>query len=671
MTATITLHHGNCLDVLAGMPDASVDAVVTDPPYGLANTDPLHVADTIVRWVNGDRDYIPEGAGFMGKAWDAFVPPVAVWDECLRVLKPGGHVLTFAGSRTVDLMTLGLRLAGFEIRDSIAWLYGQGFPKSLDVSKAIDKAANAAPLWDEIRAHIREWRDRAGMTNGDLNAALGTATNGSGMARHWTSEEGGQHSIPSKAMWQRLKALLGWPDCDLDATYDAVKDGAERPAIGVQRGAMSGWSMDGSTRFVDRDVTAPATPDAERWQGWGTALKPGLEPVVVGRKPLTGTVAANVLAYGTGALNIDGCRIETSDNLNGGGYSGELRRKEQYTSTDSAPGAVPLSRLNRGIGEFVQPSGRWPANVILDEDMAGVLDEQSGTRPSSGGAAFEQSGYGGTVGLNRTDRREIGYGDSGASRFFFVASHDKGDTSALTGQGSRIESCETVSTAAESSSQPRQFGGSAPSDAATSGHLDTAPQTGSPSTSATPSGSRPSGRLATPTTPNTGAGSSPEQRPDEHTPTGSRARSAAPSAQTDTTTTTTSPSTSGGSAAPATSSTTPPWRALGDTDSARFRYVAKAPKRERPAVDGTAHPTVKPLALMRWLVRLVTPPGGVVLEPFAGSGATVEACIIEGFHCIAIEREAEYLPLIRHRIDRNQATEPDADTDDGLCLFDI
>ena len=105
--------------------------------------------------------------------------------------------------------------------------------------------------------------------------------------------------------------------------------------------------------------------------------------------------------------------------------------------------------------------------------------------------------------------------------------------------------------------------------------------------------------------------------------------------------------------------------------ASRFFYVAKAPKRERPDVNGVAHPTVKPLALMRWLVRLVTPPGGTVLEPFAGSGATVEACIIEGFHCIAIEREAEYLPLIRHRIDRNQATEPDDDTDDELSLFDI
>ena len=140
----VTLHHGDCLDALRHLPDASIDAVVTDPPYGLSNTDPGHVADTITRWVNGERDYLPStGGGFMGKAWDSFVPPVAVWDECMRVLKPGGYVLAFAGSRTFDLMTLSIRLAGFDIRDSIAWLYGSGFPKSLDVSKAIDKAAGA------------------------------------------------------------------------------------------------------------------------------------------------------------------------------------------------------------------------------------------------------------------------------------------------------------------------------------------------------------------------------------------------------------------------------------------------------------------------------------------------------------------------------------------------
>ena len=278
MTATITLHHGNCVDVLAGMPDASVDAVVTDPPYGLANTDPQHVADTIVRWVNGDRDYIPEGAGFMGKAWDAFVPPVAVWDECLRVLKPGGHVLTFAGSRTVDLMTLGLRLAGFEIRDSIAWLYGTGFPKSLDVSKAIDKAEEL----DSAAAQV------------DRRPPLTPPANGKG---------GAPHSSP------------------------------------------------GSSRS-----SSAANPS------WA-------------RSPRTSS------RTGPGALNVDGCRIETTDNLDGGGYAGELRRKEQYTSTTRTRACT--SRLNRGIGEFVQPSGRWPANVVLDEDMAGVLDEQSGTSLSA------------------------------------------------------------------------------------------------------------------------------------------------------------------------------------------------------------------------------------------------------------------------------------------------
>ena len=122
--------NADCLTALRDMPDASVDAIVTDPPYGLSNTTPNQVADTITRWASGDREYLPTSVGFMGHEWDGFVPPVAVWDECLRVLKPGGHLLAFAGSRTHDLMTLGIRLAGFEIRDSIAWLHAQGFPKA-------------------------------------------------------------------------------------------------------------------------------------------------------------------------------------------------------------------------------------------------------------------------------------------------------------------------------------------------------------------------------------------------------------------------------------------------------------------------------------------------------------------------------------------------------------
>ena len=194
------LHHGDCLDVLRAMPDNSVDSIVTDPPYGLS---------------------------FMGKKWDYDAPSVEVWAECLRVLKPGGHLLAFAGTRTQHRMAVRIEDAGFEIRDMIAWVYGSGFPKSLDVSKAIDKAAGA------VREKVRK-------------PCAATA---------YSSNAGNQRP---------------WMDRARQQGYTEV-DGEE-----------------------------PATDAARQWQGWGTALKPALEPITVARKPLEGTVAANVLAHGTG-----------------------------------------------------------------------------------------------------------------------------------------------------------------------------------------------------------------------------------------------------------------------------------------------------------------------------------------------------------------------------------
>lgn len=131
---------GNALERLKELPDNSVDSIVTDPPYGLSNTSPELVTKTLTEWVSGNDTFIPDGKGFMGKEWDAFVPPPAIWKECFRVLKPGGHLLAFFGSRTQDLGGLSIRLAGFEVRDSISWLYGSGFPKSMDISKQIDKS---------------------------------------------------------------------------------------------------------------------------------------------------------------------------------------------------------------------------------------------------------------------------------------------------------------------------------------------------------------------------------------------------------------------------------------------------------------------------------------------------------------------------------------------------
>lgn len=384
---------GDCLQVLRDIESDSVHAVVTDPPYGLSNLDADKLTTALTAWVNGDRERVPSGKGFMGKEWDAFVPPPAVWDECMRVLKPGGHMLVFAGSRTVDLMGLSIRLAGFEIRDTLQWLYGSGFPKSMDVSKSLDKLAGAQRDTERIRY--------------TGNALL---------------RSGGANTRP-------------WMEKALEVGYH------ERPG------------------------SVPATDAAREWEGWGTALKPAAEPIILARKPLESTVARNVLAHSVGGLNIDGCRVATDDDR-------------------SRPPRTPNELYGSGRGTNLTASeshdaGRFPANVILSHT------ETCDTETCEHGCPVA----------------ELDAQSDNTSRFF---------------------------------------------------------------------------------------------------PT--------------------------------------------------FRYQAKAPKRERPKVDGVSHPTVKPVALMRWLVRLVTPPGGTVLDPFAGSGTTLQAASEEGFASIGVERDGDYLKLINSRL---------------------
>ena len=567
---TVTLYHADCLDVLRSLPDCSVDAVICDPPYGLANTDPAHVVEALTRWSQGDRDFIPSGRGFMGKEWDAFVPPPAVWDECARILKPGGHLLAFAGSRTFDLMALSIRFAGFEIRDSIAWLYGSGFPKSLDVSKAIDKAA--------------------------------------GVLEH----EG------------RGFTVAGRTDKNLP---NPVVKGYVPPA--------------------------PATPDAERWQGWGTALKPSFEgivcatkpraafePVVVARKPLVGTVAANVLAHGTGALNIDGCRIEHD--------AKSAAWVDKWAGHGGHPERPGWGTMGQKFGG--SPSGRWPANVVLDESQAEALDEQSGTqrdgtavkrnRSEDGRAPYEASSY---MITDRSREDQTYGGQGGASRFFYVAKAPKGERPVAFRPSCN---CETMKPWT-GQSQPRDTAGS---ESAGDRSWNTSTSGSSTMDATSPRGTTSTTETATSSTTTSGtSNSSRSSSTSESTPVansetasgGSPAPSAANSSPS-TSSTGTSARKAGPSTADAGHATSGEW----SETSACGRCGAPA-KRE-------AHPTVKPLSLMRWLVRLVTPPGGTVLEPFAGSGTTVEACIVEGFQCIAIEREADYLPLIRQRIDRRR-----------------
>ncbi len=380
------VYHGSNLDVLPTLPDNSVDSIVTDPPYEL---------------------------GFMGKKWDStgIAYSVELWTECMRVLKPGGHLLAFGGSRTWHRMAVAIEDAGFEMRDSIAWLYGSGFPKSMDVSKAIDKAAGAY--------------------------------------------------------------------------------GGEAKEI---------------------DITAPATPEAQKWQGWGTALKPAFEPVVVARKPLIGTVAANVLQFGTGGLNIDDSRIGNETISTHHDPKGTFAGGEQDRGSDTST--------------YKEHTGRWPANIILDPYTAELLDEQSGIRQAGGFPKKVDRSNTKIYGQYSSEVREerINLDSGGASRFFYVAKASKKD---------RNEGLD---------------------------HLEI-------------------------------------KRPDDRTETG---------------------------------------------------MGSFAEKDVQPGRN--FHPTVKPTALMEYLIKLVTPPGGTVLDPFTGSGSTGKAALLNGFQFIGIELTADYLPIIEGRL---------------------
>ncbi|ETT41599.1 DNA modification methylase [Paenibacillus sp. FSL R7-269] len=270
---------GDSAEVLRGYPDAFFDSVVCDPPYGLSKEP--DISEVLTKWLAGEP-YDHGHGGFMGKAWDSFVPHPDLWREVLRVLKPGGHALVFAGTRTQDLMTIALRLGGFEIRDVIEWLYFNGFPKSMDVGKAIDKAAGAE------------------------------------------------------------RKVVG---------FDSV---AAKRSTAISTNAYGDYSGQSG------DITAPATELARKWDGWGTALKPAHEPIIVARKPLAGTVAETVEKYGTGAINIAGCRIGRTD--------GD-RTEYGVTGDEGSPTVNTFGQRER-VAYTPDEAGRFPANCVTADNGA-------------------------------------------------------------------------------------------------------------------------------------------------------------------------------------------------------------------------------------------------------------------------------------------------------------
>ena len=607
------IYTGDALKILPTLEAESVDSIVTDPPYGLS---------------------------FMGKEWDHGIPGSHFWSEALRVAKPGAFLLAFGGTRTFHRLAVAIEDAGWEIRDTVMWVYGSGFPKSLDVSKAIDKAAGVP------REKIGESDRGSGAQPHKLNAHGKGDTgigymDGSGKvfditapasdaARQWegwgtalkpaveyivcaqkpltlhglciilvqniggaicqlpsfvkpvenrsTSNQNECGGESSSALWSAV-VKCNTPG-DLFDLMDTLPSGSEIPSslstglswlrsLAVLSQAMSTFTTEtessltmdlktlnslpsmntqgGIIRELTREhgtessvslvesifnvvnakldsILTPSAPGLVTSPDGSSALRPNWRPIIVARKPLVGTVAENVLKYGTGGMNIDGCRVETGDNLNGGGYSnGES--KGMWTPGEDGGG------LKRLPGQFIQPQGRWPANLIHDgsDEVVGLFPQSSIT----GNRVIKNRVQQDSVSTPFTRSQDAPeYTDSGsAARFFYCAKASKQD---------RDEGCE-----------------------------------GLPFIEGRPLGIS-------------------------------------------------------------------QWE--GQTNGSGQTMGPSKPCRNN-------HPTVKPLALMRYLCRLVTPPGGLILDPFMGSGSTGKAATLEGFQFIGIELEKEYAEIAAKRIE--------------------
>jgi DNA modification methylase len=383
-----TIHQGDVLDVLRGMPDNSFDACVCDPPYGLR---------------------------LMGHRWDYDVPSAEVWREVLRVLKPGGHLLAFAGTRTQHRMACAIEDGGFEIRDLIGYLYGVGFPKSLDVAAAIDKL-DAAEKQHARRLSFTAWVRSTGVTAAQIDAATGT-----NMGGHYTSAAS-QPAIMTREHLEACRQLLGdvpaWVERECDVRSVESENFKRREVLGHRKvpvgHSFAGEVYRGAGNTDDKiaPITAPATPEAQRWHGYGTALKPAFEPVTVARKSLAGAVAENVLRWGTGAINVDGCRVGT-----------------ESTRRDTGSCGIWGRNAGRVLGGSEQ--GRWPANIIHDgsDEVLAVFPETESGAPGVRRKVQLSNAMAGP--MTPPGRREIGYADrSSAARFFYCAKPGKGERGA-------------------------------------------------------------------------------------------------------------------------------------------------------------------------------------------------------------------------------------------------
>jgi DNA modification methylase len=514
--------NGDNIELLKKYPDNYFDSVVTDPPYGLGKEP--NAEELMKDWIEKGYHEI-KGTGFMGKEWDSFIPQPIFWKEVYRVLKHGGHILSFFGTRTYDWGVMSMRFAGFEVRDCIQWLYGSGFPKSHNISKALDKTQGAERevIGKKERGSLEEAKERGvGFTSDPAN-------------RNNTKHFG----------------------------------------------------------YGTELITASST--AKLWEGWGTALKPANEPIVLARKPLEKglSIAENILKWGVGGINIDATRI---------GFKNDADYKESTQKNQHADfGTKPLTN-NTVYGDYsmVQPTnyapeGRFPANIILTHHEDCVCKGTKKVKPSNGSGKASEKGGGFSKGMFG----DVGGGFTDADGNEIVEDWD-------CHEDCPIRILDEQSGVSKSSKSARLYINN----------------------------------------------------------------------------------TEGRSVKNGASGFRDPNSTYGDKGGAsRFFYVAKASKAERnkgledfqekqttgggggvgdyiddvnsssgkygseKAPNKNFHPTVKPIKLMQYLVKMITPRNGIVLDPFCGSGTTGVACKIEGFEFVGLEQDIEYTKIAQARIE--------------------
>ena len=382
----INLLHGDCLEQMKTLEDNSVDSIVSDPPYGIS---------------------------FMAKKWDYDVPSVEVWKEAMRVLKPGGHALIACGTRTQHRMVVNIEDAGFEIRDVVSWIYGSGFPKSLNISKAVDKM-DAAEVQMARRYKFTEWVRSHGVKSSDIDAATGT-----NMGGHYTTQAS-QPAIMTREHLEACRHLFAdvpqWVEDECDKRSVESENFKKREVVGTETryNEPSGIVAAGRNErtLIERKITAPATDEAKQWDGWGTALKPACEFFTLARKPLSEkTIAANVLKWGTGGINIDGCRVGTDDDCS--------RKKSIVKDTAAGFGK------GAAMGGDGHPQGRFPANLIHDGSQE-VLDLFPETK-SGGKKVKDKANNEGLFGFGGQPDNTTAASQGSAARFFYCPKASKKD----------------------------------------------------------------------------------------------------------------------------------------------------------------------------------------------------------------------------------------------------